>query len=51
MKMSLNHEIPVQLKDYQGLSAMLKHKAMADKSVQKILNADPKFAAYFRSQK
>lgn len=51
MKMSLNHEIPVQLKDYEGLKNLLKLEPMSKASVQRILKADPKFAAYFRSQK
>ncbi len=51
MKMSCNHEIPVQQKDYEGLAALLRHEAMAKPSVQRILKADPKFAAYFKARK
>lgn len=51
MKLSLNHESPVQLKDYEGLAVLLRHKDMDPKSVKKVIESDPKFAEWFRAKK
>ena len=48
--MSMNVATPIRADDYQGVADLLRHAAMASKSVQTILTADPKFAAWFKRQ-